>query len=238
MDRDRRIDFSFGKMMLLILQIIYIIIVGVIIKNVLLVSPVMPEITFVNGELLMAISGLPVDAKTYIERALYSTVARNVEINDDVVTGGAMIREQTMTYAFFDKIDVNYIYFIADIPNLNQTYQIKYEWSNNPFDTNLSINNRLMVMCPNEEQLSYDGFECKDDYNQNGDSLIMYEYISKNSFSGFEVVLPSNFSQEVVISDFKIKLLEKSEAEAISELKDFIKKLGIDAERFKYTVIK
>lgn len=237
MEKNRIIKITPFGAIVCIFQIVFVAVMATLFVEVLKEEAIIPEVSFEDGSIFDKIEGLPEDARQMLERGLYGEIAKNTDIRYSIPNSGASIRNETLISTYFDEIDVHYVYFIVDIPELEQSYQIKYEWSDDVKNQNLSINDRMMVMCPSEEQLVYESFDCVDDYNQNGESLILYAYINENSFEGFDVILPDDFNQFVVISGFNIRVDGEIDSElSVIALKNFIKSLGFDAEKFEYSV--
>jgi hypothetical protein len=121
-----------------------------------------------NRERLMQIGGLeeatagrPQDAQTlaFIKGLLLQTINLNVETPllaheiDD-----AVIREGT-----FDQTDdeVHEVTFIVDIPSLQQSYNVSYQWTSRD-STGQTQQYGTMIWCPQPEQLIWPAFNCRD----------------------------------------------------------------------------
>lgn len=101
------------------------------------------------------------DTVERIKYNLYNTISQNVDqsINAAKISD-IKIRDNTFSQKYSEETQSYSVYFIVDSETLKQTYQVAYEWSENP---NQQLDEwGIYVKCPTTDQLIYDEFDCRD----------------------------------------------------------------------------
>lgn len=151
----------------IIIQIIFIILIIILIQNITKKDTVVPDVKIQNTFEDIS-NDLPKEAAKYFERSLYEIVSLNSKNITNISDSGAHVRENSISQQYLNEINVRYIHFIVDIPSIQQSYQISYQWSDDTNNKKLPTNNSLMSMCLPREKMIYPDFNCQDRYNHNG----------------------------------------------------------------------
>ena len=102
---------------------------------------------------------IPADTKTNIYNNLYLTVAKN--LSTDTPTNGAEIRSSAPYLLSYNRTTKIYSGdFIVDIPSVQQSYRITFDYSNNK-DTVVG-GYRILVTCLTTSPKIYPDFNCQD----------------------------------------------------------------------------
>lgn len=173
------------------------------------------------------IKDLPNDASNLIAQELYQTVSLNTDTNFNLANSGAIIRQDSIIETQIADLNMNYLNFIIDVPDANQSYQVVYEWSpdkNNPY---ILPNNPLYVMClPDSES-------CKDSYNGHGNDYVLYNILSYYPFDNFSVN-PTLANDHLYLNINLPDGEPTTKNNALSTIKSFIKSLGFNSDNFEY----
>ena len=138
---------------LVVLQIVFIILMIFSFNNVLKVdNPVLN--VGVNG-LDQEIEGLTEEGKQDIEYSIYRAIANNSANSDTVQRSGVYVRDGSLVNTYFEKINIKYISFIADIPDLEQSYKVAYVWTDDSSNKYVSPDYTAVTFCLPKEQLGY-----------------------------------------------------------------------------------
>ena len=235
---------NYRTIVFFIFQFIFIILMIVMFSNLNA-----PEVINTGIEIdgLSNINGLSSEDQTTIRHKLYEAVAFNSETNN-IPESGAIIRDGSLINNFYEDFDMNYLSFIVDLSNVEQSYRIYYEWSNDENNQYVSPDDAGAVMCVDDDEIIYDEFNCKnnDKYYKNvivNRMAYRYGYMLPG-FSDLNVMPEGDVRSE----DFKVKLnylicssqcdclsvSENAKAEAISGFETFLNGLGIGASDVKY----
>ena len=106
-------------------------------------------------------SDAPVDKWQIICNQLYNAAVKNGVDENSVPNDGAVVRAETVVAEYDSGTDVHYGSFIVDIPEIEHSYRVQFEWSNNPTNPNLS-GYAVLVTCPENEYVIYSSFDCTD----------------------------------------------------------------------------
>lgn len=161
----------------IIMQIVFIILIVFLIQNITKKETVAPEIKIQNNNFNEVLKELPSEVPSYFERNLYNIVSQNTSNTFNISDSGAEVRKESIVKKYFKELNLNYLYFIVDIPSIQQSYQFRYEWSEDKNNKYVSTNESLMSMCLPKDKMIYPDFDCQDKYNKNGPSLAIYGLI-------------------------------------------------------------
>ncbi len=104
---------------------------------------------------------LPKIRQDLIFNNLYETIAFNSPDGMEIPKSGAIVREGSAKYDYNETTKVYYGDFIVDIPNIEQSYRIQFEWS--PINNNQSLGGYpVVITCLKKEFQIYPNFVCKD----------------------------------------------------------------------------
>lgn len=104
----------------------------------------------------------PQEFLDYLSQDLYRTINYNSDqiIPDDNITD-AVVREGSFTETYNRKTQTYTVKYLVDLPSLQQSYLVKYNWSPDPHST---ITPAPSTYCPTPKQLAYEEFDCRDYY--------------------------------------------------------------------------
>lgn len=189
-------------------------------------------------DIYQTISDLPKDSADVIEQSLYSAIKLNGGTLTSLSESDAQIRADSLVNIYFDKVNMHYVNFIVDIPSIEQSYQVFREWSDDPSNPNYLVNRSTMVMCPLEEQKIYPDFNCHDDYDYNGQSIVVSEFIYYLvDLEHFRVYIQTATAPYTIIigpTDFNADEVTKSIY--IDQTKEYVASLGFPSDAFTYYV--
>ncbi|MCL2095045.1 hypothetical protein FWH13_02905 [Candidatus Saccharibacteria bacterium] len=104
-------------------------------------------------------AGKPTDAETlrFIQGLLLDTINMNV----DEPKTARDITDAEVREGSFEQVDevTHTVSFVVDIPSLQQSYNVSYQWSNDGGDL---VQHATMVWCPRPEQLVFPAWDCRD----------------------------------------------------------------------------
>lgn len=85
----------------------------------------------------------------------------------------ATIRAESVKKQKFTKDNIYQVYFVIDLPDLEQTYQVNYVYSTiDKYNSKLPANYYAMAYCPNEQQKIYSNQICRDRYANQAEKII------------------------------------------------------------------
>ena len=95
---------------------------------------------------------------------------KDVDRSNNIV---ATIRADSVKKEKYEKDDIYQLYFIVDLPELEQTFQVNYVYStSNGYNGNIKSDYRTMSYCPKESQRVYSGQSCRDRYAGQAEEII------------------------------------------------------------------
>lgn len=119
------------------------------------------------------ISNIDKDGLKDIQFSLYDAAWLN---NDNLSSSDAInatIRPESVKKQNFKEDNIYQVYFIIDLPDLKQTYQVYHVYSTaKKYNSKLPINYRTLVYCPKESQKVYSGQVCRDRYAGQAEQII------------------------------------------------------------------
>lgn len=142
---------------------IFIILLIITLTNLLRTNPYGPEIKIDN--LTNTYNNIPSDEQDLISSELYNIVSKNSEANTEIPTSGAIIRDDSATSDYDSNNAVYSGSFIVDIPEIEQSYLVQFEWSPSSKSQGLG-GYPVMISClPSDKQI-YPNFTCKNLANE------------------------------------------------------------------------
>lgn len=95
---------------------------------------------------------------------------KDVGRSDSIV---ATIRADSVKKEKYEEDDIYRIYFVVDLPELEQTFQVNYVYSaSNRYNKNIKADYRTMAYCPKESQRIYFSQNCRDRYVGQAEEII------------------------------------------------------------------
>lgn len=108
-----------------------------------------------------------------IRFSIYDIVWLNNENLDDKHTINATIRSDSVRKERFKKDGVYQIYFVVDLPDLQQSFQVNYVYSTRKgYNEKVKVDYSTMAYCPDESQKIYSGQTCRDRYAGQAEAII------------------------------------------------------------------
>lgn len=188
--------------------------------------------------------GLPDTDINAITQTLTDAIAINTK-NLNVSTPKATIRENTLVTRDFDRFNFKTISFIVDIPDIEQSYQVYYNYPINPnFDTFFSEDTdapypdvlRSALCISDTSQIIYPNFDCHSIYPPDARHKIAQSYINLFEFSDFTTRIDNHNPTQI-----NLKRLAKStnplNEDSISQVKDALSSVGISPDSFTYHIL-
>lgn len=105
--------------------------------------------------------------------AIYDAVWLNTENSEKIGPIKATVREDSAMRRTFKVDKISQLYFIVDIPDLRQTYQVNRILSTkNGYNEKYPMEYRMMIYCPRESQKIYTEQVCRDRYAGRAEEII------------------------------------------------------------------
>ena len=105
--------------------------------------------------------------------SIYDAVWLNKKENSDTNNIKAEIRSGSVEKKLFRKDDIYSAYFIVDIPELQQTYQVRHYYSTAKRHNKVLLTQyKTMVYCPDDSQKKYSGQTCRDRFAGKADEIV------------------------------------------------------------------
>lgn len=174
------------------------------------------------------------DEKT-MKVMLLNAIQNNIPEVDLKTTTG-IIREGSVKSYYFELQNVYYYSAIIDIPELQQSYFVFHEYSDDILNSYLSENDQYVIQCLMDEQdIIYPDFDCKDNFGQKTYNAIAQKYLEWFEFDDFFIYKIENYDIVTIIA-------LKNDAETnsqkyIEETETAISSLGLPDNLFEYEVI-
>ena len=185
-------------------------------------------------------------ADTYtdrIKRILTDAIITNTP-SFDIPSTKVKIRENTITTREFATANLKAISFIVDIPNLEQSYQIYFNYYIGPDANSFSyedadapyIDNLHSALCLDDEsQIIYPNFDCHSIYPNDARYQIAQSYIKLLKFNTFSVAIDSDNPHQINLFRYT-RIIDTLNESHIAEVKQAISSLGISPELFVYHI--
>lgn len=180
--------------------------------------------------------GLTADQISTIQRSLLDVVRRNAsQIN--LSSNDAEVRDGSVMKHHFNYQDLSFVSAILDIPSLEQSYQVFYEYSNDSNNRFLSPNESAIILClEDQDEIIYEGFECNNIYDVKVRNRIVAKYIKYFSFSDFIVNVDTDNFETVNIYVIVDGASEQDKERYVESVRGAIRSLGISPDLFRYNL--
>lgn len=188
------------------------------------------------------ISNMPADRKSAINSSLYNIIESNLKSNKFDIKD-AIIRESSVKDNYNNSTNINSGSFIVDIPSIKHSYLISYEWSSDSNNINMSGYGAIASCLPINE-LIYDDFNCKDDFNQyktQADPILNYLPYEKPNY-----IITADINNSRTILNINLTLYgydtrDNTEEEAINKYKteiiNWIKSINLNPDNYSLNYI-
>lgn len=245
MEKKQAIQINPVVLVAILVQIIFIILL-VATFNIFQVRD--GEMTMVDVEgLASEITDLPDFGKEDVEHDIYQVLANNT---DGVIQKkGIYIRDGSLTNNYYEDEELHYVNFIADIPEMEQSYQIVSSWKDEEYNDPLYGNiSGVMsgILCLDENELIYGEFDCKPFRGYMKYVIIDSLLGVLREEMGDDVMLTSEFAEDM--EDYKVKIeysdcdtmcycrigTEEERKIAKEKFESFINSLGFKMEDIPY----
>ncbi len=230
---------NYPILILILIQILFIILVIVSIKGLFTEERIDPDdITrqpSVNIESLSSkIPALNADSISSIEHELLNIVGKNIT-DIDFIESKAIIRDESIHSHFFETENLGEVNFIVDIPDLEQSYQLFYEYSPDENNSYLESNDRIIALCVEPSEVKYQDFNCNDLYSQGTRNFIIEKYLNFADFDNFYAEVTGKNHDQITIN---LNWREETDGEEyIREAKEMVSSLGSSPDLFKYSIV-
>lgn len=156
---------------------------------------------------------------------------------DNISNNKAAIRADSVHYEYIEDLKIYFLNFIVDLEDLGQSYRIVYRWADEYPNENVPTNEPAMAFCLHKDELIYENFNCKDSYNNYGESLVVYDLLRYKDFSNFTVGLSGDIYKGEALN-IHINTISNEESfvsSAISEVSEYLSSLGFNLNDFEYS---
>lgn len=229
-------------------QIIFLIItIPIIISNI----NQKPQSVNPNSQPVISIDNLTsydLGLSDYHMRNIAHTLTEAIEVNAanlDIPNTKAIIRNDTLATQDFSILNFKTLSFIVDIPNLEQSYQVYYNYPIDQDlvtffseDTDAPFPDVLhSALCVNEpSQIIYPDFDCRSIYPTDARYQIAQSYINLLEFNDFSTNIDDTNQYQINLKPFPKSAANLDESN-ISQVKHAISSLGISPDMFTYHII-
>lgn len=177
-----------------------------------------------------------------ISHSLTNTIELNTS-NLNIPGAKAIIRNNSLTSKEFNTYNFKTLSFIVDIPNLEQSYQIYYNYPMDPDaetflseDTDSSSSNNLHILCIEESsQIIYPNFECHSASPSDLRYSIIQSHINLLEFDVFSTSIDKDNPHQINLKGFH-RAIDHLDDSHIAQVKDAISSLGISPDLFTYHI--
>jgi hypothetical protein len=142
------------------------------------------------------------------------------------------IRNSSIIKKYYEEPDFYYYNFIVDIPKLSSSYQIKIDYSKNPDNNNISINDSRAINCiEDKSKIKYKQQVCRmSQYDLNKYSILSMYYQYEDFGDLIISADPNNFKKIVV----NMTSTDETEEQAKKKVDAWIKSMGYTPDGFQY----
>ena len=185
-----------------------------------------------------SMANVGVDDVGILEMELLDVVKKNTP-GTNVDIDQAVLRDGSVSTHYFEDINMNYYSSIVDLPDLEQSYWIFHEYSEDKDNVYWSTDMRYAVLClADSDRIIYPEFDCKSDYGQLTYIIIAKKYIGQYRFKEFMVRddLGEDEYSKIGLIALKGDAAQNGE-KYIEDVKDTIASLGISPDLFEYEVV-
>ena len=139
------------------LGVVLIVLLVITLKNLLRTNAYGDEVRIDNFTTYF--NNVPQNEKDLIFHQLYTIISNNM--SGEIPKDGAVVREGTSEYRHNKSTKVYYGKFIVDIPTIEQSYSVQFEWSPDA-DSEYLGGYPVMMSCVPKAERIYQNFSCKD----------------------------------------------------------------------------
>ena len=173
---------------------------------------------------------LPDDGITNIQRALASTMAQNNESYEKEIKNTLIREKHTKNFSYYN---IKYINFILDLPDYKQSYQIRFEWSDDENNSNLTPNDSIIIACiRDKEKIKYKDFNCKDNLSYDPKYSDIGHYIGFTNF--YDEITAYGSNEDIKKIDVNMTATDKTDEQAKKKIDSWIKSMGYTPDGFVY----
>ncbi len=171
----------------------------------------------------------------HIQNQLLDIVQTNVaDVN--MATAKAEIRSGTANSNYFSFEEFYAINAIVDIPELSQSYQLFFEYSNEENNQYVDLNYPIVFLCiTNPDEIIYPDFNCTDIYGQKTRQNLVAKYLKLFEFSQFSAALNEENYTQVKIRPYDFDDVDRDLF--IDKTKQAIESFGISPSLFTYDFV-
>lgn len=204
-----------------------------------------------NHQPIITIDSSPIanlELSNYHMRNIARILTDSIEINTnslDLSNSKATIREGSITTHEFNTLNFKTLSFIADIPNLKQSYQIYYYFPiddsvvtffSEDTDTTSPDIKRSALCLSKEVQIIYPDFNCRSVYPSDARYQIIQSYINLLEFKDFSTSFDATNAYQINLKPFR-KTTTALDKTSVSQVKHAISSLGISPDMFTYYIL-
>lgn len=248
-------DVNYIVVAAVILQIVFIVLAIVAIKNIFEPKTNTPKIEIANYSEIPQTSVIGQDdkknnldintddtKKSVIGGILNDIVDMNTE-GYNVQNHGAKIREGSVYNVYIGALNMHLLNFIVDLEEIGQSYGIAYRWTDSYPNKSVPANEPAVAFCLDKEKLIYGDFDCRDKYDGNGADVIAYGLLKYYAFDGFSLKLSDSYDGkpldiEIGITTGNGEPDASAEDAAVQKLSEYLASLGFDLEDFSYKIVR
>lgn len=175
-----------------------------------------------------------------IEATLFQLILRNSPDGEISKSVNAVVREDSIKNMYFEYQNINYFSAIVDIPELEQSYWLYNEYSDNENNQFIDYSKTYRIFClENPEEILYPNFDCKDDFGLNGRYELVSDLLPYFEFKDFVIIFPYKRDYNgIEISPRTFDELSGDIRESyIQQVRDAVASLGISSDIFTYHVM-
>lgn len=192
-----------------------------------------PNITISN--LQETIPTFPSSWVNVLQNQLLNIVQAN-DFDVNISDIKAEVRSNTTNSNYFSFENFHTINAIVDLPELNQSYQFFFEYSDEENNSYLDPDSPIIFLCITDpDYIIYPDFNCTDLYSQKNRQNLVARYLKFFEFDQFRAAL-----NEENLTNVRILPYNFDDVDAdlfISETKQAIRKLGISPDLFDYDIV-
>ena len=232
-------------LVMIVIQLLFIVLVVISIHQILASNR--PSLEVEVSGLTSEIEGLSKNGKSAIEFSVYRAIS-DTNPSTDVSKKGINIREGSLINKYYENANIHYVNFISDIPDIGQSYQVAYVWSDDESNKYASKDVGGVVTCLPQEQLIYGDFNCSHVQEKNKKDIatmiiraiggkpdvnsdITLSIDPYAGYDGFKIGISYALCDSMCICK---KASEEGKQQALYTYNDFIKGLGYEPDDFTH----
>ncbi|MBR3230887.1 hypothetical protein IKF73_02590 [Candidatus Saccharibacteria bacterium] len=195
-------------------------------------SSTQPHITIANLE--TTLPDFPSTWKDILQNQLLDIVQAN-DANVNIADVKAEIRSDTAHANYFSFEDFYAFNAIVDLPELGQSYQFFFEYSDEENNSYVDLDYPIVFLCvTNPSDIIYPDFNCTDLYGQQTRTRLVAKYLWLVSFDQFRASINESNYQQVTIRPYDLN--DPNADLFIEQTKQAITALGGSPDSFDYYI--